>query len=281
MGGYREAKNEHNRYRNLTINNCFDGIVIVGYSLDIVVEHIRGENIGNFIYLGHCGDVIIRDYKATQLSSATIHIGIGTEAHVFRNTDHYHLFHIASCVNALIEDSVFGIDDVSFLRNQDCPKFMVVSNEKNPLISSNYEDGWVDNECAVVNISFKNCKFFHKNDDKKDMFNYIGLPKEGWFYKFNIVYDCCEFNAYRYTYKLNPLYYVIGRPSNASTYTLKNCKAYYSIEAIDDSVVSLSNGYYFFNKAGAKLNILGDFEVSTSFRVNPNSNSTANATFIS
>lgn len=281
MGGYREAKNEHNRYRNLTINNCFDGIVIVGYSLDIIVEHIRGENIGNFVYLCHCGEVVIKDYKATQLPSATIHIGNGEEAHVFRNTAHYHLFHIANCVDALIEDSVFGVEDVSFLRNQDCPKFMVVSEEKHSINSSNYEDGWVDNECAVVNIIFRNCKFFHKNDDKKDMYDYIGLQKEGWFYKFNILYDCCEFNAYRYTYKSNPLYYVIGRPGNASTYTLKNCKAYYSIELVDDSVLLLSDGYYFFNKAGAILNILGNFEVSTSFNMDPRSKSTKNETVIS
>ena len=280
MGSDNLNKMEHNNYRNLTIQNCYDGIMIAGVSSETLVEHIRGEKIGNFLYLGKCSKTVVKDYKATQLSSATIHVGTGTEAHDYIHTDHYGFFILVQYVDALIVDSVFDCEK-SFVNTQDYPFFIANAEVSEALDSSKYDEGCIDNECAVVNLVFRNCQFFHKNSDSKDVYNYLGLQKDSLYCKVNVLYDFCEFNEYRRTLSANPLFYIIGRPSNASTYTLKNCKAYYSIEAVDDSIVSLGEGYYFFNKTGAILNILGNFEVSTSFRVNPASKSVNIANFIS
>lgn len=260
MGDKIGTKNEHNVYRNLTINNCFDGIVIVGYSLDIIVEHIRGENIGNFIYLANCGDVTIKDYKATQLPSATIHIGTGTEAHDFRHTDHYKLFRIDHCVDALIEDSEFGIDDVSFSKNKDCPDFIAIDKVGNPLDASNYEEGWVEDNCAIANVIFRNCKFSHKSNFYADI-----RPKSASYQSLNFVFDKCEFSVYRESI-IGLAVYIFNKSNHKqSTFVLRDCKAYYSVEN-DDAIESLIYGYLFHTKE-ASLSIEGTYDVVTSFDV--------------
>lgn len=255
MGGDKSTKMEHNRYQNLTINNCFDGIVIVGYSLDIVVEHIRGENIGNFLYLANCGNVTIKDYKATQLSSATIHIGAGAEAHDFRNTDHYELFHIDHCVDALIEDSVFGGDDLSFSENQECPMFMNFTGIDNPLDASNYEEGWVEDGFAVMNVTFKNCTFSHKNKN----YTVVG-PNTKSLQKYNFIFDNCVFKVCRPSIIEATVYIPQANPNKRSTFMLKNCKGYYRIENPNGSLFD----DYFFNKDTRKNNcdfyVVGSFE---------------------
>lgn len=260
MDADKLTKMEHNSYRDLTINNCFDGIVIVGYSLDIIVEHIRGENIGNFIYLANCGDVTIKDYKATQLPSATIHIGTGAETHDFRHTDHYKLFHIDHCVDALIEDSVFGTDDVSFSENQECPKFMVVSNISTPLDASNYEKGWVEDNCAIANVIFRNCKFSHKSNNYSEI-----RPYSKSYQSLNFVFDKCEFSAYRETFISAAVYIFNSSDCKPSKYVLKDCKAYYSIEN-DFAKEDLFKGY-FFNRKDGSLSIEGTYDIVTSFDV--------------
>lgn len=258
MDADKSSKMENNRYRNLTINNCFDGIVIVGYSLDIEVEHIRGEKIGNFIYLHNCGGVVIKDYKATQLPSATIHIGTGTEAHDFRHTDHYKLFHIDYCVDALIENSEFGIDDVSFSENQECPRFMVVSNISTPLDASNYEKGWVEDNCAIANVIFRNCKFSHKSNNYSEI-----RPYSKSYQRLNFVFDKCEFSVYRETFIKIAVYIFNSSRCKQSKYVLKDCKAYYSIEN-DFAKEDLFKGYFFKRKDGS-LSIEGTYDIVTSF----------------
>lgn len=260
MGDKIGTKNEHNVYRNLTINNCFDGIVIVGYSLDIIVEHIRGENIGNFIYLANCGDVTIKDYKATQLPSATIHIGTGAEAHDFRHTDHYKLFHIDHYVDALIEDSEFSIDDVSFSENQECPKFMVVSDISAPLDASNYEKDWVEDNCAIANVIFRNCKFSHKSNYYSEI-----RPYSNSYQRLNFVFDKCEFSVYRKDFLGLAVYIFNSSSRKQSKYVLRDCKAYYSVEN-DSADKKLSDGY-FFNRKDGSLSIEGTYDIVTSFDV--------------
>lgn len=260
MGDKIGTKNEHNVYRNLTISNCFDGIVIVGYSLDIFVEHIRGENIGNFIYLANCGDVTIKDYKATQLPSATIHIGTGTEAHDFRHTDHYKLFHIDHCVDALIEDSEFSIDDVSFSENQECPKFMVVSDISTPLDASNYEKDWVEDNCAIANVIFRNCKFSHKSNYYSEI-----RPYSNSYQRLNFLFDKCEFSVYRKDFLGLAVYIFNSSSRKQSKYVLRDCKAYYSVEN-DSADKKLSDGY-FFNRKDGSLSIEGTYDIVTSFDV--------------
>lgn len=258
MGDKIGTKNEHNVYRNLTINNCFDGIVIVGYSLDIFVEHIRGENIGNFIYLANCGDVTIKDYKATQLPSATIHIGTGAEAHDFSHAAHYHLFHIDHCVDALSEDSVFGGENIDFSKNQDCPEFMTATTIDNPMNPLNYEAGWVEDGFAMANVTFRNCTFSHKNK------YYTVLGSKPYSYqKYNLVFDNCEFNVCRPSIINVTVYIPQANPNKRSTFTLKNCRGYYKVENINGSLFDA----YFFNK-DARHNycdfyVVGSFESET------------------
>ena len=260
MDANKSSKMEHNRYRNLTINNCFDGIVIVGYSLDIFVEHIRGENIGNFIYLANCGGVTIKDYKATQLPSATIHIGTGAEAHDFSHAAHYHLFHIDHCVDALIEDSEFSIDDVSFSENQECPKFMVVSDISTPLDASNYEKDWVEDNCAIANVIFRNCKFSHKSNYYSEI-----RPYSNSYQRLNFVFDKCEFSVYRKDFLGLAVYIFNSSSRKQSKYVLRDCKAYYSIEN-DFAKEDLFKGY-FFNRKDGSLSIEGTYDIVTSFDV--------------
>lgn len=260
MDADKLTKMEHNSYRDLTINNCFDGIVIVGYSLDIFVEHIRGENIGNFIYLANCGGVTIKDYKATQLPSATIHIGTGAEAHDFRHPAHYQLFRIDHCVDALIEDSEFGIDDVSFSKNKDCPDFIAIDKVGNPLDASNYEEGWVEDNCAIANVIFRNCKFSHKSNFYADI-----RPKSASYQSLNFVFDKCEFSVYRESIIGLAVYIFNKSQHKQSTFVLRDCKAYYSVEN-DDAIESLIYGYLFHTKE-ASLSIEGTYNVVTSFDV--------------
>lgn len=258
MGDKIGTKNEHNVYRNLTISNCFDGIVIVGYSLDIFVEHIRGENIGNFIYLANCGGVTIKDYKATQLPSATIHIGTGAEAHNFRHPDHYQLFRIDHCVDALIEDSEFGIDDVSFSENQECPKFMVVSDISTPLDASNYEKDWVEDNCAIANVIFRNCKFSHKSNYYSEI-----RPYSNSYQRLNFVFDKCEFSVYREAFIGQAVYIFNSSNYKQSTYVLRDCKAYYFVQNYD--APELLHSGFFFNRKGGSLSIEGTYDMVTSF----------------
>lgn len=258
MDADKLTKMEHNSYRDLTINNCFDGIVIVGYSLDIFVEHIRGENIGNFIYLANCGGVTIKDYKATQLPSATIHIGTGAEAHDFSHAAHYHLFHIDHCVDALIEDSVFGGENIDFSKNQDCPEFMTATTIDNPMDPLNYEAGWVEDGFAMANVTFRNCTFSHKNK------YYTVLGSKPYSYqKYNLVFDNCEFNVCRPSIINVTVYIPQANPNKRSTFTLKNCRGYYKVENINGSLFDA----YFFNK-DARHNycdfyVVGSFESET------------------
>lgn len=260
MGDKIGTKNEHNVYRNLTISNCFDGIVIVGYSLDIFVEHIRGENIGNFIYLANCGGVTIKDYKATQLPSATIHIGTGAEAHDFSHAAHYHLFHIDHCVDALIEDSEFGIDDVSFSKNKDCPDFIAIDKVGNPLDASNYEEGWVEDNCAIANVIFRNCKFSHKSNYYSEI-----RPYSNSYQRLNFVFDKCEFSIYRKDFLGLAVYIFNSSSRKQSKYVLRDFKAYYSIEN-DFAKEDLFKGY-FFNRKDGSLSIEGTYDIVTSFDV--------------
>lgn len=258
MGDKIGTKNEHNVYRNLTISNCFDGIVIVGYSLDIFVEHIRGENIGNFFYLANCGDVTIKDYKATQLPSATIHIGTGTEAHDFSHAAHYHLFHIDHCVDALIEDSEFSIDDVSFSENKDCPEFIAIDKVGNPLDASNYEEGWVEDNCAIAKVNFRNCKFSHKSNYYSDI-----RPQNTSYQSLNFVFDKCEFSVYREDFLGLAVYIFNSSSRKQSKYVLRDCKAYYSVEN-DATDKKLGKGYFFFRK-NCSLSFEGTYDIVTSF----------------
>ena len=258
MGDKIGTKNEHNVYRNLTISNCFDGIVIVGYSLDIFVEHIRGENIGNFIYLANCGGVTIKDYKATQLPSATIHIGTGAEAHNFRHPDHYQLFRIDHCVDALIEDSEFGIDDVSFSKNKDCPDFIAIDKVGNPLDASNYEEGWVEDNCAIANVIFRNCKFSHKSNYYSEI-----RPYSNSYQRLNFVFDKCEFSVYRKDFLGLAVYIFNSSNYKQSTYVLRDCKAYYFVQNYD--APELLHSGFFFNRKGGSLSIEGTYDMVTSF----------------
>ena len=257
MDANKSSKMEHNRYRNLTINNCFDGIVLGGYSLDSLAEHIRGENIGNFLYLGNCGDVVVRDYVANQLESATITVGAGSEAHSFTNIYHYTLFTINSCVDALVEDSWFG--DVPFSGDfSSCPGFVGTEKIKKMVSPEDYEDGWVEDNCAVANVVFRNCRFSQKSNQYSDI-----KTNSQSYQCFKLVFDKCEFSVYREAFIGQAVYIFNSSNYKQSTYVLRDCKAYYFVQNYD--APELLHSGFFFNRKGGSLSIEGTYDMVTSF----------------
>lgn len=257
MDANKSSKMEHNRYRNLTINNCFDGIVLGGYSLDSLAEHIRGENIGNFLYLGNCGDVVVRDYVANQLESATITVGAGSEAHSFTNIYHYTLFTINSCVDALVEDSWFG--DVPFSGDfSSCPGFVGTEKIKKMVSQEDYEDGWVEDNCAVANVVFRNCRFSQKSNQYSDI-----KTNSQSYQCFKLVFDKCEFSVYREAFIGQAVYIFNSSNYKQSTYVLRDCKAYYFVQNYD--APELLHSGFFFNRKGGSLSIEGTYDMVTSF----------------
>lgn len=257
MDANKSSKMEHNRYRNLTINNCFDGIVLGGYSLDSLAEHIRGENIGNFLYLGNCGDVVVRDYVANQLESATITVGAGSEAHSFTNIYHYTLFTINSCVDALVEDSWFG--DVPFSGDfSSCPGFVGTEKIKKMVSQEDYEDGWVEDNCAVANVVFRNCRFSQKSNQYSDI-----KTNSQSYQCFKLMFDKCEFSVYREAFIGQAVYIFNSSNYKQSTYVLRDCKAYYFVQNYD--APELLHSGFFFNRKGGSLSIEGTYDMVTSF----------------
>ena len=257
MGGSKPTKMENNHYRCLTINNCFDGIVFGGYTLKSSAEHIRGENIGNFLRLSNCGEVVVKDYIAKQLDSSTITVGTGSEAHSFTNMYHYTLFTINGCVDALVEDSRFG--DVHFPGDfSSCPGFVGTEKIDNMVSPEDYEDGWVEDNCAVANVLFRNCRFSHKSNFYADI-----RPKNSSYQCFRLVFDKCEFSAYREAFIGLAVYIFDSSNYKQSTYVLRDCKAYYSVEndAVDKK---LDEGYFFFGK-NRSLSFEGSYDIVTSF----------------
>lgn len=260
MDSDNNNKMHDNLYRNLTINNCFDGIVVGGFSRDTKVEHIRGENIGNFVYLGNCRQISIDDYKATQLPSATIRVGTGSEAHEFRHTNHYSLFIIAQCVDALITNSVFGGDDVNFSNNYECPEFMSSADVKHTLDPSAYDEGCVEDGFAIADLTFMNCVFSHKNINC----NKIGT-KSSFYHAFNMLFINCTFKVCRPSIIKVAAYIPGGNPNCRSSFVLMNCKGYYKVENVNDTL----DFACFFNKDLNEDNcdfyVRGSFDAETSW----------------
>lgn len=257
MSGNKTSKMVNNHYRHLTIKNCFDGIVLGGYSLDSLAEHIRGENIGNFLYLGNCGDVVVRDYVANQLESATITVGAGSEAHSFTNIYHYTLFTINSCVDALVEDSWFG--DVPFSGDfSSCPGFVGTEKIKKMVSQEDYEDGWVEDNCAVANVVFRNCRFSQKSNQYSDI-----KTNSQSYQCFKLVFDKCEFSVYREAFIGQAVYIFNSSNYKQSTYVLRDCKAYYFVQNYD--APELLHSGFFFNRKGGSLSIEGTYDMVTSF----------------
>lgn len=257
MGGSKPTKMENNHYRNLTINNCFDGIVFGGYTLKSSAEHIRGENIGNFLYLGNCGDVVVRDYVANQLESATITVGTGSEEHSYTNIFHYCLFIVTGCTDALVVDSQFG--DASFDDDFSvCPVLVGLEYIKDKVLPEDYENGWVEDNCAVAKVNFRNCKFSHKSNYYSDI-----RPKNTSYQSLNFVFDKCEFSVYREDFIGLAVYIFNSSNYKQSTYLLRDCKAYYSVEN-DATDKKLGKGYFFFRK-NCSLSFEGTYDIVTSF----------------
>lgn len=257
MGGSKPTKMENNHYRNLTINNCFDGIVFGGYTLKSSAEHIRGENIGNFLYLGNCGDVVVRDYVANQLESATITVGTGSEEHSYTNIFHYCLFTVNGCTDALVVDSQFG--DASFDNDFSvCPVLVGLEYIKDKVLPEDYENGWVEDNCAIANVTFRNCKFSHKSNYYSDI-----RPKSTSYQSLNFVFDKCEFSVYREDFIGLAVYIFNSSNYKQSTYLLRDCKAHYSVEN-DATDKKLGKGYFFFRK-NCSLSFEGTYDIVTSF----------------
>lgn len=258
-------KMEHNRYSNLVINNCFDGIVIANPSIDVEVEHIRGKDIGNFLFLENCSDVIVRDYVAKLLPSNTITVGSGNEEHSYSNPSHYRLFAFYYCVDALIENCIFSNEDLPS-EESICPKFIDIINIDEGLKSSSYEDGWVENGCAVTKVTFRNCYFSHMANN----YTTIG-PKWSSFNIYRLLFDNCVFCANRASFNGNAVYIFSSNSDFASEYQLRNCTGFYNVLAGD--VENLAEKGYFFHKKSGKLCISDNYNIITSFSVPSNKRS--------
>lgn len=265
MGGTKDYKMEHNRYYNLVIDNCFDGLVFGGYTLDAKAEHIRGKNIGNFLHLSTCGGVEVKDYIAKQLPTDTITVGSGDEAHSYTNNSHYSLFTINGGVDALIENCVFCNESISNTESV-CPRFMDREYIRSVLSAESYENGWVEKECAVANVTFRNCFLSHVAND------YVNIgPGENSYHKYRLLFDNCVFSVKRNVFKGETVYVFLSSRKIASEYELRNCTGYYDV--LSGNLNDLIDEGYLFHRKSGKLCISENYNIFTSFSASSNKRS--------
>ena len=279
MSGNKTSKMVDNHYRHLTIKNCFDGIVLCGYTLDASAKHIRGEDIGRFLHLSNCGGVVVKDYFATQLKTPTIYVGEGDEKHSFTNREHYNLMAISNCVDATVENCYFDgaipfkNGKADYTDKLYCPRFIASEYNDKPFDSASYESGWVEDGYAIAKVIFRNCRFTQKNDhegSKADStFDRIGFNKSCMF-SWDFLFDNCEFSNFRRIFSKKRIYFVQGNDGKKSTYRFHNCKAYYGIEEPIGNNDVPDKAFYFINNGGANLFISGSYDCYTSFNVPDN-----------
>lgn len=279
MSGNKTSKMVDNHYRHLTIKNCFDGIVLCGYTLDASAKHIRGEDIGRFLHLSNCGGVVVKDYFATQLKTPTIYVGEGDEKHSFTNREHYNLMAISNCVDATVENCYFDgaipfkNGKADYTDKLYCPRFIASEYNDKPFDSASYESGWVEDGYAIAKVIFRNCRFTQKNDHEgtkaDSTFDRIGFNKSCMF-SWDFLFDNCEFSNFRRIFSKKRIYFVQGNDGKKSTYRFHNCKAYYGIEEPIGNNDVPDDGFYFINNGGANLFISGSYDCYTSFNVPDN-----------
>ena len=279
MSGNKTSKMVNNHYRHLTIKNCFDGIVLCGYTLDASAKHIRGEDIGRFLHLSNCGGVVVKDYFATQLKTPTIYVGEGDEKHSFTNREHYNLMAISNCVDATVENCYFDgaipfkNGKADYTDKLYCPRFIASEYNDKPFDSASYESGWVEDGYAIAKVIFRNCRFTQKNDHEgtkaDSTFDRIGFNKSCMF-SWDFLFDNCEFSNFRRIFSKKRIYFVQGNDGKKSTYRFHNCKAYYGIEEPIGNNDVPDDGFYFINNGGANLFISGSYDCYTSFNVPDN-----------
>lgn len=279
MSGNKTSKMVDNHYRHLTIKNCFDGIVLCGYTLDASAKHIRGEDIGRFLHLSNCGGVVVKDYFATQLKTPTIYVGEGDEKHSFTNREHYNLMAISNCVDATVENCYFDgaipfkNGKADYTDKLYCPRFIASEYNDKPFDSASYESGWVEDGYAIAKVIFRNCRFTQKNDHEgtkaDSTFDRIGFNKSCMF-SWNFLFDNCEFSNFRRIFSKKRIYFVQGNDGKKSTYRFHNCKAYYGIEEPIGNNDVPDKAFYFINNGGANLFISGSYDCYTSFNVPDN-----------
>ena len=279
MSGNKTSKMVNNHYRHLTIKNCFDGIVLCGYTLDASAKHIRGEDIGRFLHLSNCGEVVVKDYFATQLKTPTIYVGEGDEKHSFTNREHYNLMAISNCVDATVENCYFDgaipfkNGKADYTDKLYCPRFIASEYNDKPFDSASYESGWVEDGYAIAKVIFRNCRFTQKNDHEgtkaDSTFDRIGFNKSCMF-SWDFLFDNCEFSNFRRIFSKKRIYFVQGNDGKKSTYRFHNCKAYYGIEEPIGNNDVPDDGFYFINNGGANLFISGSYDCYTSFNVPDN-----------
>ena len=219
MSGNKTSKMVNNHYRHLTIKNCFDGIVLCGYTLDASAKHIRGEDIGRFLHLSNCGGVVVKDYFATQLKTPTIYVGEGDEKHSFTNREHYNLMAISNCVDATVENCYFDgaipfkNGKADYTDKLYCPRFIASEYNDKPFDSASYESGWVEDGYAIAKVIFRNCRFTQKNDHEGtkaySTFDRIGFNKSCMF-SWDFLFDNCEFSNFRRIFSKKRIYFVQG-----------------------------------------------------------------------
>lgn len=279
MSGKKTSKMVNNHYHHLTIKNCFDGIVLCGYTLDASAKHIRGEDIGRFLHLSNCGGVVVKDYFATQLKTPTIYVGEGDEKHSFTNQEHYNLMAISNCVDATVENCYFDgaipfkNGKADYTDKLYCPRFIASEYNDKSFDSASYESGWVENGYAIAKVIFRNCRFTQKNDHEdipgKSIYDKIGFNPKCMF-SWNFLFDNCEFSNFRRIFSKKRIYFVQGNNGKKSTYRFHNCKAYYGIEEPIGNNDVPDDGFYFINNGGANLFISGSYDCYTSFNVPDN-----------
>lgn len=279
MSGNKTSKMVDNHYRHLTIKNCFDGIVLCGYTLDASAKHIRGEDIGRILHLSNCGGVVVKDYFATQLKTPTIYVGEGDEKHSFTNREHYNLMAISNCVDATVENCYFDgaipfkNGKADYTDKLYCPRFIASEYNDKPFDSASYESGWVEDGYAIAKVIFRNCRFTQKNDHEgtkaDSTFDRIGFNKSCMF-SWDFLFDNCEFSNFRRIFSKKRIYFVQGNDGKKSTYRFHNCKAYYGIEEPIGNNDVPDKAFYFINNGGANLFISGSYDCYTSFNVPDN-----------
>lgn len=267
----KEKASDHNRFKNLTIHNCYMGLTIGGYTHDIIAENITGDKICGFIQLGNCSDVMIKNYIATGNNERTMKVGSGSEYHVYvpdlYRDGHWEFFRIEGPVHARVENCSFS-DQPDYVLDDYVNYSFEVSPSINAREASNYDEGWIVDSCGIVDLQFRECKFAFKNVNSVN----IGSHSNS-FVVHKLVFYNCIFKIQKECYNGDSIFYIKGNsnlaehPLRKSSYSFVTCKGIYNITS--DEPFAVRNG--FFARTNGFVDVdYGNMEIITSFEVTDN-----------
>lgn len=289
---YDSTFNEHNTYKNLTINSCFTAIHIGSASRDTVVENVVVFDSWRIIMLESCIETKIRNVKAVGVFYDK---KLNSKTHEWENpttsSSNWFLLSIKGMVDADIEDCNFKFSS-PFVEccaySDDKNKDGVITVYRVIKVLEHHSNWFeiktsTDNEeyrLVTPSVRFRNCCFsstcntknksdvlgYQNKDDNGNTFyiiNEAGANVATVAYKLKMVFDNCRFEM-NYDTKTSPFLKLYGNYNSKfdalSEYEFNNNKIIFYIENTICTIPStlqntMSRGFFVNVNNGAKIAI--------------------------